>query len=290
MKAGFIGMGIMGSRMAYNLQTNGHELVIHNRTKAKAEKVIGKGAVWVDSPEEVVRQSDIIITMLSDPDAVYQVALGDQGFLEGAKAGTLWADCSTVNPSFTKRMAEEASKREVRFIDAPVAGTKGPAEKGELLFFLGGDRSDIEMAQPLFDIMGRKTIHVGDHGMGVSMKMVFNLLLGESMLAFSEAMTLGRSLGLTQDILFDTLVGSPVAAPFIAGIKPKIEANNYEANFPLRLMQKDLHLASITAYEQGIALPAVNMIKELFALASQYGSADKDFSAIYPFINKKISQ
>ncbi len=290
MKIGFIGMGIMGSRMAYNLQSNGHELVVHNRTKAKAEQMIAKGALWADTPKEVVKQADILFTMLSDPDAVYQVALGDQGFLEEAQSGTLWVDCSTVNPSFTKKMAEEASKREVRFIDAPVAGTKGPAEKGELLFFLGGNTKDIETAQSLFDIMGRKSIHVGDHGMGVSMKMVFNLLLGESMLAFSEAMTLGRSLGLTQDLLFNTLVGSPVVAPFIAGIKPKIESENYEANFPLRLMQKDLHLASITAYEQGIALPAVNIIKEIFALASQYGLANKDFSAIYPFINEKISQ
>ena len=286
MNIGFIGLGIMGSRMANNLCKAGYNLSIYNRTKAKAKQLIANGARWVNNPAEVAKQSDILFTMLSTPEAVQEMAFGETGFLENLNVNTLWIDCSTVNPAFTKQMAEEATKRQIRFIDAPVAGTKGPAETGELLFLAGGDVADIQACQPLLDVMGRKTIHIGEQGMGVSLKMVFNLLLGEAMVAFSEALTLGQLLGISQGKLFDILVSSPVVAPFIAGVRPKIENNDYDPNFPLRLMQKDLHLASITANQQGVSLPGVNAIKEIFAQANQYGFANSDFSAVYQFISK----
>jgi 3-hydroxyisobutyrate dehydrogenase-like beta-hydroxyacid dehydrogenase len=226
--------------------------------------------------------------MLSAPDAVEEMALGHTGFLDQMRAKSLWVDCSTVNPSFSRHMAARASERRVRFVDAPVAGTKGPAEKGDLLFIVGGDQNDVDEIQPLLDIMGRQVIHVGGIGMGTSLKMVFNLLLGEAMLAFSEAMALGQSLGISQERLFEMLVGSAAVAPFIARKRPKIEGDDYEADFPLRWMQKDLQLASQTAYEQGVALPAVNVVKEVYALAMRYGLAEEDFSAIYRFLNESI--
>jgi 3-hydroxyisobutyrate dehydrogenase-like beta-hydroxyacid dehydrogenase len=190
----------------------------------------------------------------------------------------------TVNPSFSRRMASEAAQRGVRFVDAPVAGTKGPAEVGELLFLVGGDQRDVEECQPMFEVMGRKVIHVGGQGMGISLKVVFNLLLGEAMLAFAEAMALGQSLGIQKERLLDMLPGSAVVAPFISGKRPKIEAGDCEADFPLKWMQKDLQLASQTGYEEGVAMPSVNLAKEIYALAAKLGWADQDFSAIYQFL------
>ena len=284
MITGFIGLGIMGCRMAANLLARRYKVIVHNRSQAKAGPLLEEGALWAASPADVARQVDVLFTMLSTPEAVHQVALGEQGFLVHTREEAIWVDCSTVNPSFSRHMAAQAAERKVRFLDAPVAGSKAPAEKGELLFFVGGDAADVDACRPLFYAMGRKVIHVGGHGMGTSMKMVFNLLLGETMLAFSEAMALGQSLDIPRGQLFDLLVGSAVAAPFIAGKRAKIESGDYETDFPLQWMHKDLQLASQTAYEAGASAPAVNVAKEIYALAARSGWAEKDFSAIYQFL------
>jgi 3-hydroxyisobutyrate dehydrogenase-like beta-hydroxyacid dehydrogenase len=290
MAIGFIGLGIMGSRMAGNLLAAGYDLVVHNRTRSKADPLVQQGARWASSPAETGRQADVLYTMLAHPEAVRQMALGDDGFLNGLPAGSLWVDCSTVNPSFSRQMARAAAARNLRFVDAPVAGTRGPAEHGELLFLVGGADEDLAEIQPHLEAMGRKTVHVGGQGMGTSMKMVINLLLGEAMLAFSEAMVLGESLGIPQETLFSVLVGGPVTAPFISGKKAKIAAGEFQADFPLRWMGKDLHLVAITAYEEGVALPAANVAKEIYTLAARHDMADLDFSAIYRFIHQQSGQ
>ena len=286
MKIGFIGLGIMGSRMAANLQKAGFELVVHNRTKAKADALLAGGATWAESPAEVGRQVTLLFTMLGDPDAVQSNALGEDGFLDSLPAGSLWVDCSTVNPSFTRTMASHAAERNLRFLDAPVAGTKQPAESGELLFLVGGDAADIETARPCFEAMGRAVQHVGGHAAGTSIKMVVNKLLAEAMLSFAEALTLGESLGISREVLLGMVPNSAVAAPFLKSKSAKIAAADFEADFPLQWMQKDLQLAATTAYEQGVSMPLTNAAKEIYALARQKGHATEDFSAIYRFISE----
>ncbi len=288
MKIGFIGLGIMGARMAENLLKAGNQMVVYNRTELKAQPLVDQGAELAGSPADVAKQVNVLFTMLSTPQAVEAMALGEQGFLQAMKPQSIWVDSSTVNPSFSRRMAEEAHKRQVRFVDAPVAGSKIPAEKGQLLFLVGGSDADVQEIQQLFDVMGSKVIRAGAAGMGVSLKMVFNLLLGEIMLAFSEGLVLGQSLGIERDRLFDILSQSAVVAPFTISKREKIEGGEYEADFPLQWMQKDLQLASQTAYEQSIALPMVNEIKEIYALAMQDGLAGKDFSAIYSYLSKGL--
>ena len=290
MKLGFIGLGIMGSRMAANLQKKGYDLVVHNRTQSKADDLVANGAVWASSPAELARQVDVLFTMLADPSVVEKVAFGESGFLDHLKTGKLWVDFSTVNPSFSRRMVEEATERGLRFVDAPVAGTKGPAEKGELVIFVGGEDQDVQECQPFFEAVGRNIIHVGGHGMGTSLKMVNNLLLGQAMLAFSEAMALGQSLGLSRERLFKALLGGPVVAPFLSAKKSKLEARQYDTEFPLKLLTKDLHLASVTAYERGAAIPLTNAAEGIYALAERYGLGEQDFSAIYEFVNRQVEE
>jgi len=288
MKIGFIGLGIMGSRMAANLQKKGHELVVYNRTKQKAEPLIANGALWAPTPADLAKQVTIIFTMLAKPDAVAETALlGKFGFLNHLADKSLWIDCSTVNPSFSRLLASEAKQRKVRFIDAPAGGSKGPAEQGQLLFFVGGERADVDEARPLLDAMGKAVYHVGGHGMGSSMKMVNNLILAQAMVAFSEAMVLGEALGISKDMLFDTILNSPVAAPFLAFKRRKIETGTFDAEFPLQWMHKDMQLAADTAYETGVALPAANVVKELYALALRYGLGEQDFSAVYNIVNDR---
>lgn len=287
MKIGFIGLGLMGYRMANNLLKNGYELIVYNRSIEKAKNLIEKGAVFATSPADTGKNVKIIFTMLSEPEVVEEIAFGEKGFIDQLEQGAIWIDCSTVNPSFTKKTALRAKQKNIRFIDAPVAGTILPAEKGELIFFIGGDQNDVEECRPLFEAMGKKIIYMGENGKGTSMKMVINLLLAQAMAAFSEGMALGESLGLSKEQLLDILPGGPVAAPFLTAKKEKINKETFEVEFPLKWMLKDCYLASITGYENNIPLYLTNTVKDMYQHAAKHGFGEKDFSSIYQFLTSK---
>lgn len=284
MKVGFIGLGIMGGRMAANLQKHGYELVVFNRTRSKAQPLLDKGAVFAESPAKLAAQVDILFTMLAHPDAVAQAALHANGFLSHLEPNAIWVDCSSVNPSFSKKMATGAAARQIRFLDTPVTGSAPVAKEAKLVFWVGGDAIDLEVVRPLLLSMGNKIVHAGGHGMGTSMKMVINLLLGVGMASFAEALALGQGLGLSQKMLFDSLLGMPAVAPFLASKRENIEKGDYEAEFPLRWMQKDMHLASVSAYEAGVATPVTNLTKEIYRFAMRDGHETEDFSSICQFM------
>lgn len=286
MKIGFIGLGIMGSAMASNLLKSDHQLYVYNRTKDKADTLIEKGAIWKDTPAELAKDIDVLFTMLEDPNAVVNLAIGTDGFVNEMKERSIWIDSSTVNPSFTKKMAGIALKNNIRFLDAPVSGSKVPAEKGELLFLVGGKAADMEEINPLFDLMGQKAVHMGDHGKGSAMKIMINQLLGQSMLAFSESVSLGMAMGLDKKMAMDVLLNTPVTAPILNVFRYRLDEENYEPNFPLKHLQKDLHLFTETAFELNQAVPLTNAAKEVYAQAKQKGQGDLDFSSIFKFINE----
>jgi 3-hydroxyisobutyrate dehydrogenase-like beta-hydroxyacid dehydrogenase len=284
MKVGFIGMGIMGSRMARNLLSKSYHLTIYNRTPDKASNLLEAGAEWAKTPSDVAVKIDILFTMLSTPEVIERLATGQNGFLEAMPKGSLWVDCSTVNPGFSRKMANLAGKRGVHYLEAPVAGTKGPAESGELVFLVGGNNQDLDQCRPLLECMGKKILFFGDHGQGAGMKMLFNLMLGSAMAAYSEALVLGNALGFTKEKIAEVLLNGPVAAPFLKLKQPLIEKGEFDAHFPLCWMRKDLHLSAQTAYENGVALPALNAIKEIYAVAEKKGLGKSDFSSIYQYL------
>lgn len=270
--------------MAANLQKQGYSLVVFNRTRAKAEPLLGSCGTFSDSPARLAEQVDVLFTMLAHPDAVEQAALGENGFLDHLKPNALWIDCSSVNPSFSKRMAAEAAHREVHFVDAPVTGSAPTAAEAKLIFWVGADPDDLERVRPLLLCMGNKIVHTGGHGTGTSVKMVVNVLMGNAMAAFAEGMALGEGLGISRKVLFDSLLDTPAVAPFLKSKRAKIEEANYEAEFPLRWMQKDMHLASVSAYESDVAMPVTNVAKEIYRLAMRDGHDTEDFSAVYKFM------
>ncbi len=285
MKIGFIGLGLMGSRMANNLLKKGNMLFVFNRTKEKAKNLTEKGAVFCDSIAELALQSEVLITMLTAPDVVEQAALGTDGFLNSLEKNSIWIDCSTVNPEFSKLMATQSEQKGIHFLDAPVSGTITPAEKGELTFLIGGNKEDVEFCMPLFESMGKKILHVGENGKGTALKMVINLLLGQAITGFSEGLLLGESLGISKQTLLDILLGGPVAAPFLSGKKNKFLQNNFETEFPLQLMLKDLRLALSEAKSKNIILPLTAGAEEIFKFADEAGMGEDDFSAVYKFLN-----
>lgn len=286
MRIAFIGLGIMGSRMAANLLEGGYEITVHNRTKSKAEELLSQGALWADTPAEAAHKADVLISMLEDPNAVECVALGEKGFLAALKKKSIWIDSSTVNPTFSLKMSRLAAERKVNFLDAPVSGSKEPAENAELIFLVGGREKDLKKVQPLLDLMGRKTIYVGGNGKGAAMKIMINQLLGQSMLALSESLSLGMAMGIDKSDALDILMDSPVTAPILQAFRSRIEDGNYEPNFPLKHLHKDLHLFTHTAHEYQKASPLTNTAKEVYALAKQKGQGDLDFSSVFKFLQE----
>ena len=285
MKIGFIGLGIMGSRMAANLQKAGHQLSVYNRDSSKCTALIEAGANKANSPKCAAEGADAVITMVADPFAVNAVALAEDGLLAGLSNEAVWIDCSTVGPETSLNLAKVAQTENKQFLEAPVTGSKAPAESGDLTFLVGGPAALVDANQDLFDIMGAKTIHVGDYGSAGALKLVLNHLLGVSMAAFSEGLALGKSLGIPTEKLFETLLGTPLVPPYLAVKKGKIIDGDLEADFPLKWMNKDLSLVANAAYEHNVAMPLANSAKEIYRLAQLHGHGDHDFAAIFNYIS-----
>ena len=286
MEISFIGTGIMGTAMASNLLKAGFALTIWNRSKDKLGSLLEQGATEANELHGAIKAADVIITMLSNPEAVSAIAEGPEGIFQNAKPNTMWINTSTVNPSFVHTMAEKSHHAGVRYLDAPVSGSKLPAEKGELVFLLGGENKDAEEARPILSAMGKTIHYLGKHGMGTSMKMVLNLLLGQAMLSFAEGINLGLACGLSKEVLFQTIIGGPLVAPFLQAKRTKLEQGNYEPEFPLELLHKDLHLALQTAYEQELALPLTAAAKEIFGMAKSKEFGRLDVSSIFDYVQQ----
>jgi len=284
MKVTFIGLGIMGSRMAANLIKNGVEVTIFNRTISACKPLIEIGAKHAEHITSAVENCDVVFSMLSNPDVVEELFLSENGALPKIPKDSIWVDCSTVNPSFSRKANQAAVEHGVRFIDAPVAGTLPHAANGELVFFVGGETSTLKTVEPLLMHMGKKVMHIGETSKGASFKMIVNMMLAQSMVVFSEAILLGEKMGLDKSFLLNTVPNLVVSAPFTKFKSEMIKEGKYEVQFPLELMHKDLQLAATTAYELDQPLYLNNLVKELFASAKQQELGRADFAAIHKYL------
>ncbi len=280
MQVSFIGLGLMGNRMAKRLLNHDIHLKIHNRTKSKAQDLIQSGAQWCSSPGEAADGADIVITMLADPAAVEETAFGDEGFTCYMKKDSVWLDCSTVHPSFSENVSQRSHDLRIHFLDAPVLGSLQPAEKGELIFLIGGEENIIRRVNPILSIMGKKIVPLGKAGSGSKMKIIHNMMLANAMVAFSESLALAKAEGLDEQQAMEILLQSPSAAPFLQGKKEKIQSQVFDPEFPLQHMHKDLRMAARSAQDYRQFAPLANLSKELFAMAVQLGWGEEDFSAI----------
>lgn len=277
----FIGLGIMGSRMAKNLLKSNYPVTIYNRSHEKTKALVEAGALAAPSLELAVKNAEVVFTMLSTPEVVEKLALGPDGFVRHMRLNAIWVDCSTVNPSFSRKIGKLVEASGIRFLDAPVAGTKAPAENAQLTFLAGGDAGSLAQVQPLLEHMGQKIIHAGPTGQGSALKMLVNSMLAQSMALFAETVHLGEALGFSRDYLLDTLPNFPVIAPFTKAKAEKIRKGDYEEEFPLEWMHKDLHLATLSAFENNVSLFMANLTKELYARAKEQGLGREDMSAIF---------
>ena len=277
----FLGLGIMGSRMATNLVKGGADVTVWNRTAAAADIPGLADAKKETDLNTAVANADVVFSMLTTPEVIAETFFGESGVLTHMQKDALWIDCTTVNPSFSRTAAEHATAAGIRFFDGPVAGSKPQAEKAQLAFFLGADAATVEPIKPYLEMMGAKVIPFGKVGQGAAFKMIVNMMLAHSMVVFSEAVHFGESLGIDKEFLLKVIPGLPVIAPFTAFKTDAIRNDDYEVNFPLEWILKDVHLAALTAYEVDQPLHVNAVVQELFAAANRAGMGRLDFAAIH---------
>ncbi len=283
-KYGFIGLGIMGSPMAANLIKAGFDVTVWNRTPGKCAPLVALGARQVESPRQVAESCDITFAMLADPAAAHAASFGPEGVLEGISDGRGYIDMSTVDDATSCAIAAAIVKAGGRFLEAPVFGTKKPAEDGTLIILTAGDQSLYDEAAAALDKLGKLRLYLGAVGQGARMKLVLNMIMGGMMTAFCEGMALGQKGGLDCSQILAVLDAGPLANPMFKGKGPMLMAGNFPTSFPLKHMQKDLRLAVALGDKLGQPLHSAAMANETFKRACAAGHADEDFSAVYRVI------
>lgn len=282
---GFIGLGLMGKPMAQNLLRAGFPLTVWNRTKSKADDLVRAGAKLAENPREAAAQSDVLITIVSDPPALEEVLFGS-GALEELRKGTILIDSSTVSPDTERRVAAACAERGVDFLDAPVTGGTWGAEKGELVFMVGGEAKVLDRAKPVLEAMGKKFFLLGPNGAGQTVKLGMNLLLALEIDAWAESLALVTKAGVPAERLIEVMQSSMGHARLLDVKTPLMLKNEYPASFPLRLMHKDLRLALELAREHGTRLPAAEAAYATYTAVKDASKDDPDFAAVARFWKK----
>jgi len=282
MRVAFLGLGIMGRAMASNLVKAGHEVTVWNRTSGKEVE----GAQTALSPAEAVRGAEVVWTCVSDTKAVENILFGPQGVHESLAQGMTIVDSSTISPSATRRFAERVRAKGVQYVDAPVTGSKAGAESGTLIFIVGGEESAIEKLKPLFAATGKKFFRMGDVGKGQIAKLVMNLQIALIYEGFAEALTLATKLGVDAEVLLPLIEASMVRSGVVEYKAPFVLKRDFSANFPLRLMHKDIHLTLEAAREARVKLPGLETVEEIYEMATEDGYKDLDYAATLSLLEK----
>jgi 3-hydroxyisobutyrate dehydrogenase-like beta-hydroxyacid dehydrogenase len=261
--------------MAANLVKAGHEVTVWNRTPGKDVP----GAKTANSPAEAVKGNEAVWMCVSDTKAVEQTLFGPNGAAQALEKGAVVVDSSTIAPSASVQFAARLREKGCDFLDAPVTGSKVAAEGGTLIFIVGGQEATIARVQPLFDAMGKKIIHMGDNGLGLSAKLAQNLQIAFIFEGLAEGLTLAKKLGVQPEKLFELIQASMIRSGVAEYKAPFILKQDYSPNFPLRLMHKDMHLMLDAGKESGVRLPGLEKIDEVYEAAKRAGYGDLDYAA-----------
>lgn len=265
-KIGFIGLGIMGSPMALNLRKAGYPMWIYARRPERMETLVEAGATACTSPQAVAEQTDIIITMVSDTPDVEEVILGEYGVIQGVEAGNLVIDMSSIAASRTRHIAATLAVLGVEMLDAPVSGGEKGAIDGTLSIMVGGKATQFERARPLFDLLGKNVVHIGDNGAGQIAKTCNQVLISQTIVAVGEALLLAKAAGVDPANVRRALLGGFAGSRILELHGQRMLDHDFEPGFKAKLHQKDMRIALQTAHEVGIALPST-------AIAAQYVNA-----------------
>jgi 3-hydroxyisobutyrate dehydrogenase len=277
---GFIGLGMMGKPMALRLLSKGFSLHVYNRTKDKAREILEKGAIWCESPSVVMEKSQIVISMITDSEALEEIVNRNDGLLAGATREKIHIDMSTVSPATTKKLERSYSERGAVFLHAPVLGSVPQASDGSLLIFVGGNPIAAHRCEAILSALGRRVWHFEDIQQSGHLKLICNLFIASMITTLSEGLVLGKTVGIPAATVLDVLKDSALGAPMYRTKGEAIRRRNFAPRFRLAHMLKDLDLIREAAESVGAPLPTVTVIRDLFLDASKKGDQSEDYSAV----------
>ncbi len=280
-KVGFVGLGHMGTPMAWNIHRRGMPLAVYNRSPQRTVTFRQHQVPVYDSPEALARNVDVVVIMVTGPDDLLQVLREERGLVQGLAAGKVVINMSTVSQEATLVAAEVVRASGAEFVDAPVSGTVTPAEEGQLVILAGGEPAVVDRVEPVLLAMGRKVVRCGPAGQGTRMKLVLNLILGNMMQALAEGLLFGRHLELPAAEILEALAGGAMNAPLFQMKGKAIAEGDYAKQFPVHLMFKDQNLLLDAAQKAGLSLPQTATTRDTYAQAMDQGLGDEDMSAVF---------
>jgi 3-hydroxyisobutyrate dehydrogenase-like beta-hydroxyacid dehydrogenase len=278
---GFVGLGVMGSEMVLRLLAKGHTVTGHNRTKAKAVRLIDAGMQWGDSPRAVAAAADLTLSMVTNSAALAAIVDGSDGILASLAPGKILVDMSTVSPAYSREVAAKVRAKGADMVDSPVSGSVITLQEGKLSVMVGGRAETFECVKPVLLDIGPKVTHVGDNGLALVIKIAANLSLAVQMLAFSEGVLLAEKSGIKREVAVDVLTNSAIASPMIKYRGPFVMQLPEEAWFNVNMMQKDMLLALELGRQLDVPMPTTAISNEFLTAARAMGLVEQDFAVVF---------
>lgn len=280
-RVGFIGLGVMGKSMAGHILKAGYEVHVYTRTKAAAEELVAKGAVWEDSVKILSRKCQVIITMVGYPSDVEQVYLGEGGILAHAEKGALVIDMTTSSPDLAVRIYEKARLSGIDALDAPVSGGDMGAKNATLSIMAGGDKAAFDKALPLFDLMGKNIVFQGKPGSGQHTKMANQIAIAAGMVAVCESIAYAKKAGLDPETVLKSIGAGAAASWSLNNLGPRMIAGNMEPGFYIKHFIKDMKIAVESAQRLGLATPGLDLALSLYGKLARMGHENKGTQALF---------
>ncbi|OXM82545.1 NAD(P)-dependent oxidoreductase [Paenibacillus rigui] len=278
---GFIGTGVMGQSMVKNLMAAGYQLHVYNRTKAKTEPLVALGAISHDSPGELARHVDLLISMVGYPHDVEQIYLSEQGILANAKPGTLLVDMTTSSPSLARRIEQEAANKQCFSLDAPVSGGDIGAREGRLSIMVGGEAAVFEAVKPVFEVLGTNIVHQGAAGAGQHTKMSNQIAIASNMMGVCEALAYAKKAGLDPSHVLKSIESGAAGSWSLSNLGPRMINGNFEPGFYIKHFIKDMGIALEAADEMGLETHGLKLARQLYEQLAELGEENSGTQALY---------
>ena len=286
---GFIGLGIMGQPMAGHILKAGYPLTVYNRTFSKTEQLASEGANVADNPAEVVSQSEVIITIVSDSPDVEDVVAGSNGVIEGIKSGSVVVDMSTISPQMERNLDQKLREKGCNLVDAPVSGGDVGAQNATLAIMAGGDQQVFERVRPVLAVMGKTVTYCGEVGCGQLTKLCNQILVCLNLLGVSEALSFARKNGLDANVMIEAVKGGAAGSWQLSNLGPRVVDRDFEPGFMVDLMQKDLRLVLEAAAAAKASLPATALVHQLFSSVQAAGDGREGTQILAKALEKLAS-
>lgn len=283
---GFIGTGVMGNSMAGHLLSAGYSLIVYTRSKAKAETLLQKGADWANTPKEVAEKANVIFTMVGYPADVEEIYLGENGIITNGKENTYLIDMTTSTPSLAVKIQDEARKKGIHALDAPVSGGDVGAKEARLSIMVGGDLQDFQKVEQLLQILGTNIVYQGKAGSGQHTKMCNQITIASNMIGVCEALVYAREAGLDPELVLKSISSGAAGSWSLSNLGPRMVAGDFEPGFYIKHFIKDMNIALQEAEKMGLEVPGLALAKSLYEKLVDQGEANSGTQALYKYWGK----